>query len=194
MRTKAFIFLVSLLFVAFLLIQIQTPITTNGQVSTAEVPEAIRQQIRETYGKLPLYFIQNQGQLDPRVAYYIQGGDKSIYFTGSGVTFSLPDALTAAGDGKPSSEALVRPASYRGIGVVTAPLLSRLGLELGHPAAYRGTGVATEHGPQREAQSWERQRWVVKLDFVDANPKAQPVGQEPTAAVISYFIAFHQLV
>ena len=28
---------------------------------------------------------------------------------------------------------------------------------------------------------------MVKLDFVDANPKARPVGQEPTAAVISYF-------
>ena len=206
MRTKAFIFLVSLLFVAFLLIQIQTPITTNGQVSTAEVPEAIRQQIRETYGKLPLYFIENQGQLDPRVAYYIQGGDKSIYFTGSGVTFSLtaalPDALTAAGDEKPASEALVHPAAYQESGDVTAPLLShsagsgqaRLGLELGHPSSYWGTGVARELSPQREAQSWERQRWVVKLDFVDANPKAQPVGQEPTAAVISYFIAFHQLV
>ena len=107
MRTKAFIFFLSLFFVAFLLIQIQTPITTNSQVSTAEVPEAIRQQVREVYGKLPLYIIENQGQLDPSVGYYIQGGDKSIYFTGSGVTF----ALTDNGESESPSETLVRPAS-----------------------------------------------------------------------------------
>ena len=31
------------------------------------------------------------------------------------------------------------------------------------------------------------QRWTVKLDFVDANPTARLVGEEPTSAVISYF-------
>ena len=123
------------------------------QVS-GEIPEATRQQVLEAYGKLPLYFIENQGQIDAHVAYYIQGRGESIYFTRRGVTF----ALTGAGDGKTSSEALV------------------------HPASYRGTGGAKEHGPQREAE-----RWVVKLDFVGANPNVRPVGQEPTAAVISYF-------
>ena len=53
---------------------------------------AAKPQVLANYGKLPLYFIENQGQLDPRVAYYIQGGDKSIYFTGRGVTFALTDA------------------------------------------------------------------------------------------------------
>ena len=51
-----------------------------------------------------------------------------------------------------------------------------------HPASYRGTGGAKEDGPQGEAE-----RWVVMLDFVGANPNVRPVGQEPTAAVISYF-------
>ena len=82
--------------------------------SAAKTPAANKPQVVETFGKLPLYFIENQGQLDPRVAYYIQGGDKSIYFTGRGVTFALTDALTGAGEGKPSSEALVHPVSYRG--------------------------------------------------------------------------------
>ena len=54
--------------------------------SAAETPAANKPQVVETFGKLPLYFIENQGQLDPRVSYYIQGGDKSIYFTGRGVT------------------------------------------------------------------------------------------------------------
>ena len=130
------------------------PLRAHTPSSAARAPAADKPQVVGTFGKLPLYFIENQGQLDPRVAYYIQGGDKSIYFTGRGVTF----ALTDAGDGKTSSEALV------------------------HPVSYRGMGGAKEHGPQREAE-----RWVVKLDFVDANPNVRPVGQEPTAAVISYF-------
>ena len=121
---KAFAFLVlCLVLAATILIQIQEPIP-NSQAPAEEVPEAVRQQVVETYGKLLLYFIENQGQLDPRVAYYIQGGDKSIYFTGSGVTFSLTAALPDNGDEKNSVEAHVHPTSYRGTGVVTAPLLS----------------------------------------------------------------------
>ncbi len=130
------------------------PLLAHKPSSAAKTPAANKPQVVETFGKLPLYFIENQGQFDPRVAYYSQVGDKSIYFTGRGVTF----ALTGAGDGKPSSEALV------------------------HPASYRGTGGAKEHGPQREAE-----RWVVKLDFVDADPNVQPVGQErptPSSATL----------
>ena len=134
------------------------PLLAHKPSSEAKTPAANKPQVVETFGKLPLYFIENRGQFDPRVAYYIQGGDKSIYFTGRGVTFALTDAPTDAGDGKPSSQALV------------------------HPVSYRATGGTKEDGPQREAQ-----RWVFKLDFVDANRNVRPVGQEPTAAVISYF-------
>lgn len=41
------------------------------------------------YGQLPLYFVENKGQLDPRVFYSVQGRDASVYFTSRGVTFSL---------------------------------------------------------------------------------------------------------
>ena len=47
----------------------------------AQVPPRTRQRIVEAYGKLPLYFVENRGQLDARVAYYIQGRDTSVYFT-----------------------------------------------------------------------------------------------------------------
>lgn len=32
-----------------------------------------------------------------------------------------------------------------------------------------------------------RQHWVVKLDFVGANPEVQPVGELPTQTIVSYF-------
>ena len=41
--------------------------------------------------ELPLYFIENRGQSDPRVAYYIQLADSGVYFTSEGVTFALTE-------------------------------------------------------------------------------------------------------
>jgi hypothetical protein len=40
-------------------------------------------------GKLPLYFIENRGQMQAQVAYYVQGRDTTLYFTPQGVTFVL---------------------------------------------------------------------------------------------------------
>jgi hypothetical protein len=98
--------------------------------------------------QMPLYFIENRGQVDERVAYYVQGKDKTLYFTAQGVTFAL------AGEGRREAE--------------NAPYDS--GVDLRPPR--RGTDAA---------------RWVLKLDFVGANPDVQPVGQDETSAVISYF-------
>ena len=39
----------------------------------------------------------------------------------------------------------------------------------------------------KTAESEESQRWVVKLDFVGANPDVRPVGEDRQEAVISYF-------
>ncbi len=70
----------------------------------------------ENYGKLPLYFVENRGQLDARVAYYVQGRDKSIYFTSRGVTY----ALTGGGEAK--SEPRVRQVGFRQADWVGAPM------------------------------------------------------------------------
>jgi hypothetical protein len=43
---------------------------------------------------MPLLFVPNEGQTDERVAYYIQGRDKTIYFTPQGVTFALTAPFT----------------------------------------------------------------------------------------------------
>ncbi|MGE5340215.1 MAG: SBBP repeat-containing protein [Candidatus Omnitrophota bacterium] len=47
--------------------------------------------IDKNFGQMPLYFIPNQGQLDKQVFYYIQGKDKTVYFTSEGVTFFLSE-------------------------------------------------------------------------------------------------------
>ena len=60
------------------------PVTTpQVQASAPEV------EVDTDWGKMPLYFISNQGQLDEAVSYYVRGSEKTLYFTEEGLTFTL---------------------------------------------------------------------------------------------------------
>ena len=50
---------------------------------------ATKARVEAAFGQLPLLFIENRGQLDPTVAYYVQGRSMSLYFTPGGLTFAL---------------------------------------------------------------------------------------------------------
>ncbi|MEE8574950.1 MAG: SBBP repeat-containing protein, partial [Thermodesulfobacteriota bacterium] len=57
-----------------------------------DVDPAANAKETKAYGKLPLYFIKNDGQVDEKVEYYVKGaggGGYTIYFTHEGVFFSL---------------------------------------------------------------------------------------------------------
>jgi len=64
--------------------------------AAASTDEQTRARAVDSFGKLPLYFVENRGQLDKRVGYYVQGSDKTIYFTNQGLTFLL--------NGKPEAQ------------------------------------------------------------------------------------------
>ena len=62
----------------------------QSQDSVVEVSdEAVRANVLEAYGKLPLLFIQNQGQLDSSVEYYVKASGQTLYFTDDGIVFDL---------------------------------------------------------------------------------------------------------
>ena len=67
--------------------------------------------VERAFGRLPLYFEENRGQVNERVAYTIKGADKTVYFTPTGVTFVLTAAQDedARSDGAPSESALLPP-------------------------------------------------------------------------------------
>lgn len=125
-----------------------------GPHPEAGYERAMTAQVQAVLGKLPLYFVENRGQVDPRVAYYVQGKDTTLYFTAQGVTF----ALIGPGGQSPAGDARVARVAWQ-----------------------PGT-VSPTPGPERG-----RQRWAVKLDFVGANPDVQPIGEDLTPAVVSYF-------
>jgi hypothetical protein len=53
---------------------------------------ATRARAGEAFATLPLYFVENQGHVDARVAYYVHGRDTTFYFTSEGVTIALTGA------------------------------------------------------------------------------------------------------
>src|SRR3972149_2466014 len=91
MRSKMYaLCLLSVALVATILIHVQKPIP-NSQAPAAEVPEASRQRVVETYGKLPLYFIENQGQLDPAVKFLSRGSGYNLFLTATDAVLALRD-------------------------------------------------------------------------------------------------------
>ena len=99
--------------------------------------------------RLPLYFIENGGHVDPRVAYYVHASDKVIYFTPDGLTLVLGRR----------SEANSRQAAAN----------------------------ITRHGAAEPAVADAPSRLTVKLDFVQANADVRPIGEDLSAARVSYF-------
>lgn len=99
------------------LIGAQLPTAAEGISSTSIVNEAEaaktneaspeqRQQVIDAYGKLPLSFFKNQGQIDFSVAYHIQQPRQAIYFTPTGIHFTLSEvSAKKSGENPVSTEA-----------------------------------------------------------------------------------------
>src|SRR6266851_1938213 len=54
----------------------------QSPISSADKKGAVTRALE----RMPLSFIENRGQLDPSVAYYVQGRDTTLYFTAGGMT------------------------------------------------------------------------------------------------------------
>ena len=64
--------------------------TFNGlPAEEQQAGQPARALVMEGYGKLPLSFIRNDGQIDERVRYYERGSGHSIFFTKEGIYLSL---------------------------------------------------------------------------------------------------------
>jgi uncharacterized repeat protein (TIGR01451 family) len=64
------------------------PIDTSAH---APVEPASSTRLQAALAQMPLSFVENQGQVDNRVAYYVQGRDTTLYFKPHGVTFVLAE-------------------------------------------------------------------------------------------------------
>ncbi|MCR4409165.1 MAG: SBBP repeat-containing protein [Candidatus Saccharicenans sp.] len=112
----------------------------------------------------PLLFIPNRGQLDPRVAFYLQGGDKNIYFGPEGLTITMASLKEKGGVSSSGGDS----------GRQKADLQSRAS------DVSRKTDLTAGQEP-------EFRRWTVRLDFVGANPATVIKPLKNTETRMSYF-------
>jgi hypothetical protein len=85
----------------------------DDRAVTSETDALTVARVEEAFGNLPLYFIENQGQLDARVAYYLQGRE-SVYFSSEGVTIALTGpAVPAPGPDADETRTLAERMSLR---------------------------------------------------------------------------------
>jgi len=71
----------------------RNPAPKAAELSAAEISAADRARIHNNFGKLPLSFIENQGQMDARVAYTVQTPGHSLYFTQNGHALRLTQKI-----------------------------------------------------------------------------------------------------
>jgi hypothetical protein len=101
-------------------------------------PAPPRTRTQAAFDKLPLYFVENRGQADAQASYYVQGRDKTIYFTDQGLTFVL--------DGQQNGVA-PQPASFNLQSAIRNPQALRWALRLDFIGARAGAH------PEGEAQT-----------------------------------------
>ena len=68
-------------------------LTVSKAAPTSGKPD--QELILKTYGKLGLYFIENKGQLDSKVRFYVKTAGQTLYFTDEGIVFDLFRKTTA---------------------------------------------------------------------------------------------------
>lgn len=85
------------------------PVSTD---SAARVAASLR--------KLPLYFVENRGQFDSRVAYAVAGPNDALYFTQEGVRIAVACGRGGGAD-EPSSRAPIQKAALRTGAEASAP-------------------------------------------------------------------------
>jgi len=64
-------------------------VLAGGAVGAQDGGAASPSLLKATFGKLPIYFVENRSVYPEEVAYYIQGADKTLFFTRGGITFRL---------------------------------------------------------------------------------------------------------
>ncbi len=97
MGRKVTIF-IGILFAATLLASNTAPARDTGQKA---LPDniAAKSGLRESYGKLPLYFIKNNGQINGKVRFYEKSAGHAVYFTDDGLYINLLKRTANAGNG-----------------------------------------------------------------------------------------------
>src|SRR3972149_2802771 len=89
-KNSAFLIIALMLSLSFFLPQFASNIGSKApSLSSKEIGEAEKEKAIKAYGKLPIYFVPNKGQVNSKVKYYAAGAGYSFFLTKEGVTYSF---------------------------------------------------------------------------------------------------------
>jgi hypothetical protein len=141
--------------------QVKSPTETAVTTLPASGPSAAqRLAVEESYGRLPLHFIENRGQVDETVRFYERGHGHGSFFTRDEIVFSFTRKPRA-------SESDSRRGTLPG------------------PGHARKTG-ASEVSAEGEGKPGSLS--VLRLQPVGMNKDAEVVAEEVQAGTVNYFI------
>ena len=143
----------------------------ESQGKSGGVPEPAKVQVQETYGKLPLYFIQNDGQVDEKVKFYEKGSGHATYFTKEGVYISL--ARGEKSDDRSKKLEDTSPVIVKDEAPKQSPP------QIPSPLAGEGQGGGDKGGMTSQ---------LIKLNFLNANPNPEIIAADPQDGKVNYFI------
>ena len=131
--------------------------------------EARRQQVVDLYGKLPLTFVENRGQLDERVRFQARSPRATVFFTPAGVVFHFVEVRR--GQGAPPYIGDKEPNGNEG---APRQVLARA-----------EDGFAGDGGLRAEEKPCKA--LALRVSFVGANPKPVIEGRDELPGKVNVF-------
>jgi hypothetical protein len=118
-----------------------------------EVDPALKARVAQSYGKLPISFVENKGQMDSTVRYYVSGATGTIFFTKDAMVMEFVKREKPPEPQPPVQDTTMAPMPPDKFGRERPPF-------------------STSTTPVKET------RLVLKKQFLGINPKCEIVGEE----------------
>ena len=185
----------------------QPPFNKGGSRGESK-DDAAKTAVLDAFRNMPLYFIENKGQMDERVKFYIKGNDHTVFFTDSGMVlnivkgrgerpFAPTNAVRTASCGKDEeNNSVARPHALRRDGGSDAlrhhsieTLFKDSERQPLHYHAERGNEQMVKPASYEE-DNCTTEGVALKFSFGGAN--AKPTGMKETKGKVNYFIGNDQ--
>ena len=150
------------------------PTTPLSAAAVESPPTGTTPRMATDYGQLPLYFIENRGQVDRRVHYYVRGGGQTTFFAKDEVV------LTLARPGK-------NPASFPFTKEVDGKFEALNGMQSAADPNAKA-GPPTTRDSHRKSKTEKQKLSVVRLQPVGLKKGAKLAGLHQTGHRVNYFI------
>lgn len=144
--------------------------TKRNLGETAALPR-----LETNYGRMPLYFIENRGQVDKKVKYYAVGRGHTLFFTREGVVLSLARPAKAAWEETPGS-----------VGLGPTGRLARQGRQEGTAPVIASVVRVTPVGIKKNVKIKALQPQKCKVNYFIGNDPSRWHTDIPTYAGVLY--------